>query len=248
MTDICKVEEVARGLGIEMPEVWLMAGRGEITPCLQITGELMYSLTGSRTKALVTVSGLFTLAEASITDWLSRGTDTFDAEIFFPVRIDYIKDESEFGDLAVDAETLEEARFPWDFDIDVEPDKFQLAVSLGEPATRVIHLEDFVYLRKQVEALVSRTSSNTATSIREMVKPKAKDDWFFVIEDAVKDFEKRAGFTPSGKQLWNTLAETPPEEWKVDYDEKGNQLTMPTGKSMDREAFGKRYKRYYPGK
>lgn len=89
-------------------------------------------------------------------------------------------------------------------------------------------------------------SSNHAPVIIAMVEPRSKDDWFLVIESVVKSFESKFKRTPTSGQLWNMLADCPPKKWIVAYNQKLKQLTMPSAKPMDREAFNKRYKRYYP--
>ena len=175
LSDTCKAEEVARSLGISVREVWLKASKGEITPCLQLTNQTMYAIKGLNPIGLVSIGGLFTLSKGAIPDWFSRGTGTFSTNTFFPIRLDSILDESWMGDIAAPMDSFEPPMFLWK-DAPLETaDKFQMAVSVGEPTDRTIHLNDFLYLREQVESLLdgvtntieplSEPSESPATSL-----------------------------------------------------------------------------------
>ena len=154
LTDLCKVEEAARMLGISKREVWFKASKGELTPCLQFTSRTMYAIKGLNPIGLVSIGGLFTLSKGAIPDWFSRGTGTFSTNMLFPIRIDSILDESWLGEITVNSDLFEPPMFLWK-DAPLETaDKFQIAVSVGEPTDSTIHLDDFLYLRGQVNSLI----------------------------------------------------------------------------------------------
>jgi len=77
-------------------------------------------------------------------------------------------------------------------------------------------------------------------------EPERKDDWFNVIHDAIKVFEKDKGHTPIKSELWGILVNNPPSIYGIEYDKTKKALVIPGSSSMDRENFNKRYGRYYP--
>ena len=81
--------------------------------------------------------------------------------------------------------------------------------------------------------------------ITPIAKPKNKDDWFEAIRDCAKEFEMEFQRTPSPTELWTRLIENPPVVYGIKWDLKKKALGM-GGKKLDRDAFGKRHKRYWP--
>ncbi len=79
--------------------------------------------------------------------------------------------------------------------------------------------------------------------IMEMKKPSNQDDSFLIIQVCVIEYETKHGYTPTELELWATLRKNPPKDYEVTFAE--NSITL-EGQQIDREAFGKRYKRYYP--
>jgi len=78
-----------------------------------------------------------------------------------------------------------------------------------------------------------------------MEERENKDDWFLVIRDAAGAYEREFGYTPSATELWSRLKQKPPKGYEITWNTKNKSLDL-GGKMLDREAFGKRYKRYWP--
>jgi hypothetical protein len=89
-------------------------------------------------------------------------------------------------------------------------------------------------------------TGSSGNALIQMHEPKTKDDWFYVIRDCVRAFEKEYGFTPNEPQLWARLKTNPPQEYGVNFDSKKESLLIAGEKPQDRAAFSKRYKRLFP--
>lgn len=73
--------------------------------------------------------------------------------------------------------------------------------------------------------------------------PKRKDDWYDCIEAYAYDFYREYMIPPSEAQLWNYLYTAKNLGWIITPNKKGG-LTL-SGNTLDREAFSKRYKKYF---
>ena len=83
--------------------------------------------------------------------------------------------------------------------------------------------------------------------LRKIVEPKKKDDWYYVLYEAIRVFEQQHGHTPNESQLWLSLNRCSLKGYEFERAERlgvdGYQLFG--GKHLDREAFKKRYQRLY---
>lgn len=79
-------------------------------------------------------------------------------------------------------------------------------------------------------------------------EPKQKDDWFEVIRDCIRDFEREFHYTPSEGQIWHRLHANPPRGWEIKPVKRGEVdcLQLDGEKDLTREGLRQRYKRLYP--
>lgn len=135
-----------------------------------------------------------------------------------------------YKDSMTDAYQMELGNFGWSFDNLPDFDAIQQnKTAPGAPPKKI-------------------TNQGPPTAIIPIKEPQRKDDWFLIIEEAIKDFENMRGQTPSRETLWGILVKNPSEGWRVAYDNRKKHLTAPTCNPLDRSAFNKRYKRYYTDK
>ena len=91
------------------------------------------------------------------------------------------------------------------------------------------------------------TKQHENSAIIEIVEPQNKDDWFFAIHDCIRELENENGRTPNESLLWISLRKTPPQGYGITSGvDRGKECITLDDKSIDREAFKKRYKRLYP--
>ncbi len=80
-----------------------------------------------------------------------------------------------------------------------------------------------------------------------IVPPQRKNDWYFAIYETAKAFEAKNKFTPTERELWKELQTNPPPRYGITCKKSAQSIVLfLDDKSLDREAFGKRYKSYYP--
>ena len=103
-------------------------------------------------------------------------------------------------------------------------------------------LEDGGDEQKKGEGLANSNNG----SIRQLIEPERKDEWFYVIRDAIREYENEKGATPSKSVLWAKLKESPPADYGVGFDAEKNALTFPEERPLSKKAFYERYNRYFP--
>jgi hypothetical protein len=79
-----------------------------------------------------------------------------------------------------------------------------------------------------------------------MHEPKKKDEWFDALRDCIGAFEQEKGYTPNETQLWVRLKTNPPEDYGIEWGARRKELIMGCDETLDRENFGRRYRRLYP--
>lgn len=92
---------------------------------------------------------------------------------------------------------------------------------------------------------VQNTTRAENREITAMQEPKTKDDWFYAIKQCILDFEAAHEYTPNEAELWIRLKTNPPTSYGITTTAKGER-TLAGDSPLDREAFGKRYRRLYP--
>ncbi|QGT78497.1 hypothetical protein GM160_06060 [Guyparkeria halophila] len=81
----------------------------------------------------------------------------------------------------------------------------------------------------------------------DLVEPARSDDWAKCIIDAAREYRNQNGTWPKDYQLWAMLRGDPPQRFGVERcsDRGEDALSLAGEKPLDREAFGKRYRRYF---
>lgn len=104
------------------------------------------------------------------------------------------------------------------------------------------------YERNWPWGVIGQSSKENKFTCRQIIglsEPKTKDDWFHAIRDCILSFESEKRYTPNETELWAVLKTNPPDTYGIGVNGKG-ALTLAGDSPLDREAFGKRYKRLYP--
>ena len=174
------------------------------------------------------IKGKWEIAD-EIHERLARGAiknpilKVYDPETFFPIPAHEIQWASE---LIVDSLLLSvESLNSW-----LESEG--IPVKLGDE--RSVHILNSFHQHDKNKA-ISQFSIN---------EPTRRNDWFDCIRDHAISFYNNYGKLPSESQLWAMLFESSLPEWSLSTDSRKGLIAL-AGKSLDREAFRKRYRDYF---